>query len=456
MTTSFPIWAILGHLQKKYILIISQTQEQARQHFKNLKMELESNELLKRDLGPFQEQDEWSSCSLIIPRYNAKIIAVSREQSFRGIKYGPTRPDLIIADDCEDMASVKTKEGRKNTREWFTGEVLPLGDNGTKIIVVGNLLHQNSLLMTLIDDIKSGKRSGVYRIFPLLNDKNEIAWPGKYPDLQAVEKEKQKIGDKFAWAREFLLQIIDDTEPVVDKSWINYYDQLPDEVRGEHTEYVIGVDLAAGESETGDYTAIVSAKVYGYGKNKRIYILPNPINKRMSINDTVNKIEQLALSYGGRFSTKIFVEDVMLQCFLTQLLVQKNLRAEGLKIGRMDKRERLHFSSSLIQSKQIFFPKSGCKELIEQITEFGTTTHDDLVDAFSVMIMHIINHLEDEEGSSVEFVPFDIGYADIERRISGRSRYIGRGITISDSINRNTSENRFPIHDQGSWQIIKE
>lgn len=60
MTVSYPIWAIIGKLQKKFIVILSQTQYQARLHLANIKAELESNELLKQDLGPFYEvNEEW-------------------------------------------------------------------------------------------------------------------------------------------------------------------------------------------------------------------------------------------------------------------------------------------------------------------------------------------------------------------------------------------------------------
>lgn len=83
MTMSYPLWAVLGKLQKKCVVIISQTQQQAKLHFSNLKRELESNELLRRDLGSFEEEsDEWGSFSLVIPKFNAKLIAVSSEQEY--------------------------------------------------------------------------------------------------------------------------------------------------------------------------------------------------------------------------------------------------------------------------------------------------------------------------------------------------------------------------------------
>jgi tRNA(Met) C34 N-acetyltransferase TmcA len=47
---SFPLWAILGKLQVKFVLILGETQSQARQHLKNLKDEIERNPLLRKDL----------------------------------------------------------------------------------------------------------------------------------------------------------------------------------------------------------------------------------------------------------------------------------------------------------------------------------------------------------------------------------------------------------------------
>ena len=55
ITMSYPIWTILGEQQKRFVLILCQTRVQAKQHMVNLKRELESNTLLKNDLGAFPE-----------------------------------------------------------------------------------------------------------------------------------------------------------------------------------------------------------------------------------------------------------------------------------------------------------------------------------------------------------------------------------------------------------------
>ena len=56
VTTAYVLWSILGIQQRKFIIICAQTEQKARQHLFNIKLELTHNELLKKDLGPFEEE----------------------------------------------------------------------------------------------------------------------------------------------------------------------------------------------------------------------------------------------------------------------------------------------------------------------------------------------------------------------------------------------------------------
>jgi len=389
MTLSYPIWAILGRPQKKFVVIISQNKEQAKTHFRNLKQELETNELLKRDLGPFQEQDEWNSCSLVIPRYNAKIIALSREQSFRGIRHGSHRPDLIICDDIDDLASVKSEESRKSTYSWFNSEVAPLGSKNTKKIVIGNLLHEDSLIMRLAKEIEEGTRNGIFRKYPLLSDDGQIAWQGRYPDMAAIE-DQRKDTDKFAWLREYLLIIADDQEPVIEKEWVHYYQELPEVKRNEGFAFAGGVDLAVSEREKADFTAIVMCKIIGDGDKRKIHILPNPINSKMQLPVTIDNIRTIVNSLGKNTNHIFYIEEVGTQRGLTQILDKMQVKAVGVSPGQNDKRARLSMVSEYVRSGQIVFPESGVDELMKQILDFGLTGHNDLVDAFTTLIIGIM------------------------------------------------------------------
>ncbi len=393
MTLSYPIWAVVGRPQKKFVVLISQTAEQAKLHFKNLKRELETNDLLKRDLGPFQETDEWNNCSLVIPRYNAKIIAVSKDQSFRGIRHGRYRPDLIVADDVENTDSVKTQEARESTFNWLTSEVFPLGDKGTKIIIVGNLLHEDSLLKRLENLIVHEKLSGIFRKYPLLDEYDNITWPGKYEDLKAVEDERLRVGDEKTWNKEYLLHIIDDRERVITEDKIQYYDKLPEDLRNQSYSFATGIDLAISEKATADFTSLVSAKVIGSGDNFEVYILPNPVNARLKFTEILERAEDICKVHDGRFSNKFYVEDTMLQGYVTQQLRERNIDAVGVKIRGKDKRERLELAANKVYQSKVYFPRNGCEELIKQLVDFGRTRHDDMADAFSILILGLIEKL---------------------------------------------------------------
>lgn len=392
MTLSYPIWAVLGVQQKKFVIILSQTQYQARLHLTNLKRELETNELLRGDIGPFEEEtDEWGSSSIVIPKYNARITVASTEQSIRGLRHGEHRPDLILCDDVEDLSSVKTREGRNKTFNWLTSEVIPIGDTGTKIILVGNLLHEDSLLMRLKSGFEEKQLDGIFRAYPLLDEQGNIAWPGKFKDMEAIEELRRSIGSEIAWQREFLLRIIADSEQVVHKDWLHYYEELPGNDHTGFLYYATGIDLAISERDTADYSAMVSAKIHGYSQEEQIYILPNPVNERLSFPEQLERVKLLSTTLDPGTRSKLFIEEVGYQAALIQQLEREGYPAEGVKIHGQDKRARLALTTHMIQDGRILFPRQGCEELIRQLTGFGIEKHDDLADAFSILILKIIN-----------------------------------------------------------------
>jgi hypothetical protein len=155
MALSLPIWSIIGIHEKKFVLIICKTQQQARQTMKNITEELTSNEFLKNELGPFDEpDDEWRQTSIVIPKYDARVTVVSLDTSVRGIKHGAHRPDLIIADDLEDLASVKSQEGRQKLYDQIFGDIVPMGDIATRVVVIGTRLHDDGIIMRMRQDIE--------------------------------------------------------------------------------------------------------------------------------------------------------------------------------------------------------------------------------------------------------------------------------------------------------------
>jgi len=392
MTLSYPIWAMLGKQHKKFILIVSQTQQQSRLILTNIKQELESNELLLEDFGPFSEEsDEWRINSLVIPRYGCRISAVSVGESIRGLRHREQRPDLIIIDDVEDLQSVRTQESRDQTYGWFNGEIIPAGDKTTKSVVVGNMLHEDSFIMRLKRDIEEERLDGIFCAHPIIDKNDKPTWPGKYPNMEAIDEEKRRVGNDIAWQREYLLRIVPDDYRVVAPNWIHYYDELPAHGSKEFRHTYTGVDLAISQKESADNTAAVTGRWYGDYEDMEIFLLPNPLNEKLTFPQTVEKLKTLSFSVGKGQPTTLLIESVGYQDSMIQQLNLFGIDAVSVKIDS-DKRSRLAMTSHLIQSGAIKFPRHGAEQLIAQLTGFGIEKHDDLADAFSLLINYIVRN----------------------------------------------------------------
>lgn len=394
LTTSYPIWAILGKPQKKFVVIVSQTQRQARQHLENIKRELTNNSLLKDDLGPFKEISEtWRSMSLAIENFNAKITAVSMEQTIRGMKYMSHRPDLIICDDIEDLTTIKTQEGRDKIFDWITGEIIPAGDIDTKTIFVGNLLHEDSPIVRIKNKIENNEIDGVSLEIPLLDEKGNIAWPGKYPNMESIEEERRKIMDDYAWNREYLLKIISRDSQIIKPEWINYYNNLPISPDKRITKILVGVDLAISQNANADCTAMVPVAIFHSKPYPEIYVLSGIINEKISFKDILDKAKDKNDYLKNLYRTNplFLIEKNGFQDAATQEIKRKGVYAEGIMTS-IEKSERLTSVSHLFQEGKVFFPKKEAELLIKQLTGFGSEKHDDLSDALVISLEYALKH----------------------------------------------------------------
>ena len=391
-TLAYPIWAVLGKQKSKFVLVLSQTQPLAKLHLQNIKRAFEGNELLRADFGPVNEMsDEWGSMSLTLPKYDARISAASVDQSIRGLKFGPHRPDLIIADDVEDMSSVQTQDGRDRTYNWFVSEVIPAGDQHAKIVNIGNLLHEDSLLMRLKEKIENGEFKGEYREYPIIGKDGEALWKGKYPTQKELDEQRQKVIDERSWLREFCLKIVPDQKQVILLSWIQKYDELPPQ--DEEHQYIntfLGIDLAISEKSSADCTSVVVIHAYGYEtKNRKYYVSKHYINERLTYMKSKDRIEQLYYALGGREKPVILVEDVAYQHAMVETLADSGMDVKGIRIAG-DKYARLTTAGMLFEQGKVLFPSDdSCREIVMQLVGFGVEKHDDLCDAVSLALNYV-------------------------------------------------------------------
>jgi predicted phage terminase large subunit-like protein len=224
--------------------------------------------------------------------------------------------------------------------------------------------------------------------FPLLDENGVCLWPQKFSTEESIKELKDSVITDSAWKREYLLMIVADDDAVILREWIQPYDNIP--LIEEPRFIATGIDLAISENSRADLTAMVSATVFGYGKDLKVYILPNPINKRLSFPETVNIAKTLSTALGSGIPTKLYIEEVAYQSAIIQQLKSDGFPAEGVKVAGNDKRASLAIIAHWIHNGNILFPKYGCEELISQLVDFGYESHDDLADAFAILVLKII------------------------------------------------------------------
>lgn len=389
---SYPLWAILGEKRLKYVLIISKTQQKAQILLQQIKDELEKNKQLKEDLGPFQEErNGWNMMSLYIKRYDAKIAIASTEQSIRSFRHGNFRPQLIVCDDLEDLDSVKTQESRDRLHNWLVSDVIPAGSPKTQLVILGTILLEDALIRRFIKGIDEGKINGTYRIYPVVDKDGRSLWPGKFPNAEALAKERARGITDSAWHTEYLLQQVKDEHQLVYPEWLERYDTFPPQNCFRYS--LIAVDPGISESEDASRTAVLGAKIFFVDGKLKMYILPNPVNETIQFPKIIQRIKELALVLRRDGPVHIAVEGVGAQLYISQQLDSEKYKVTGMNMaGQGDKRERLAFTTPMIFDKTILFPQAGCETLELQMIRFGLERYKDLMDAFSLAVRYMVKH----------------------------------------------------------------
>jgi hypothetical protein len=143
-----------------YIVIIGYNAGDAIEKTEALKYKLVNNELVKALYGDITT--EWWSKEEFVVKIGSKLIKVhprGSQQPVRGRLWLDSRPGLIIVDDLEKAEETESAEQREKKKTWLFADPLNAIDRGLKhrpgedppweILVVGTILHQDSLLINL-------------------------------------------------------------------------------------------------------------------------------------------------------------------------------------------------------------------------------------------------------------------------------------------------------------------
>lgn len=403
----FIIWLVVRR-KARYIIIIAESFERACDFLRDIKYELENNELLIYDYGK-QIGKEWTK-QRILTRNDIMISAFSKT-SVRGAKFRDYRPDHIIIDDLENEAIVYSS-GLNTLKQWFNKTVLHLGDYSSRYIMSGTIIGRRAILNEVSQDptwkvlfykavMKYADRQDLWNewIKIVTNTKDpdrlikgkefylqheqemlkgvEVFWEEnplynyydlmvqRYvsPGIAAFESEKQNNPISFS-------------ESYVTEDQLQFYEGLPDDLT-----YFMGVDPSIGIN---DLTAMV---IIGVDKHSIPFVIDAFTYKL----EDPEEIAKIIIDLDRRYSfAAIGVESVGFQRWLNTIIRKLDART-GSKIIEI----QVSVASSIRSQKTFRFRvlkpyilnakfNPTLKMLIDQIITFPNCEHDDLIDALYI------------------------------------------------------------------------
>ena len=374
---TYPLWAGCFE-QEEFIVIISDTYTQAAEFINALKDEFENNPKIKWLFGNMKG-DDWQDGEFVLSN-GIKYAAKGSGMKIRGIRHRHTRPTLMIFDDIENDENIKSAEQRQKLYHWFTKAAIPALARGGRAVVIGTILHFDSLVNKVMkqQDVFKGWQTRVFYAITTEEDGTERALWSEHRSLEKLRAMRDDPSDQdfigsITFAQEYQHKPFSEEDAIIQPDWIKECE--PSQVPDKHTRLarVLTIDPAASERQTADFTAMIVADLYTDGN---VYIRAIR-NQRTSPSVTADTVRELDEIYKPQV---IGIEKGALGLVFRDLL--EGLPVIGLEPDK-DKVRRLLAVSRFFEAGRVYTVKNiqNGQAFREQLIEFPKGTHDDMVDA---------------------------------------------------------------------------
>lgn len=426
----YVLWCVL-YSKEKLVLIASNTITQAMALLKDIKHQLKNNALIIDDFPEVccaRKPKPWRDSRIQLP--NGTMIRVyGVGQNPRGIKNDKDRPGLIIADDLESEEQAQSEEQRDKLRSWFRATLLNTGHPHTNVIVIGTILHQDSLLAALVDrDRSPGWNGRKYKAVEKFSDNPQLweKWSSIFCSREEYEgntgpeaaklyfeanREKMLEGTEVLWPQwdsYYELMVMRESEgtrsfqsekqnePIDPQQCIfkeedfvfwddNYRDvqHLIQSINGSACFYG-ACDPSLGKSTRSNYTAII---ILLQDDDSEInYVIAADL-LHCSPSQTIDRITEYARMY--EFD-KFAIESNNFQELMVDDL-ERRIVAHGRRLtlhkitSRSNKQSRIASLEPYIKQGYIRFCRKH-RQLLNQLTQFPLAKNDDGPDALEMAI----------------------------------------------------------------------
>lgn len=408
--------------EKNFIVPVSCTATQAIMQGENLKRELLTNQRIQYFFGNLRSdsfaKDSWITASdiMVLPR--------GAGQQVRGILFHGSRPDLFIVDDLEDSEAVKSDEQRKKLKEWFFADLLNSVDKSKKdwkIVVIGTILHEDSLLNNLLEDPTWATLK-----IELCDDNYHSNWPDfmSDDDIRAMAESYAAQGLLHVFAMEFRNTVIPGDAPFQQK-FFKYYSERKKKLNKERSvESIVIVDPAKTANMSSAYSAIVGL---GVNTGANLIYVRDIINERLHPEEIYEQSFEMCKRLNARV---LGVEVTGLNEFVTypfQTWITKNglnvefveLKARGGRAA-VAKEDRVKALVPFYRRGLILHNEDGgiCSPLENQLISFPRSKYWDVMDATAYVVEML--ELGERFFSPMEDVADDYGEDDEDKFLDWR------------------------------------
>lgn len=407
---------------KHYIIILSDSSDQAEGFLEDIKTELEENANIIMDFGHLKGDKAWRS-GVILTSTNIKVEAIGSGKKVRGRRHRNWRPDLIVLDDIENDENVNTPEQRKKLKSWFEKAVSKAGDTYTDIMYIGTILHYDSLLSNVLKNPRYKARKYRAVISDAVNTRLWEEWESIYVNLFDEDHEANArkfyedheadmlLGTEVLWEEKLsyydLMEIkvsegtasynselqndpVDPDSATFNPEWFDYYE--PELMDFSSPEFIfIGAnDPSLGKNKKSDTSSIINLAVSL--KTGYMYVADASIEKRNpdAIITDIFEMNRRHKRDDRKGFFRFGVETVQFQYYFKQVMAEKSAeQGEYLPIeeiqSSVNKVLRIESLQPVIKNKYLKFNREH-KSLLKQLEEFPMGRNDDGPDGLQMAV----------------------------------------------------------------------
>lgn len=388
-----PFWLWLNG-EDVYMVIVGINEKRAARLLEDIRAEFEGNPQIIADFGEQKNLGSWDEALWIVKDHRFIGQALGFEQSCRGLRVGPKRPNYYNCDDLETRLTIKNEKRQDEMVEWVENELLPSMDSTYERLIFSNNWFAEVMFLKKLAKLHPDWYVDEVIAYDAVT--YEPIWPAKYkPDY--YRKKEKRMGVLAAHA-----EYRHDAKPKgkIFKPEQIQWATMP---RLDHLKILVGHwDVAYAGTETSDFNAV---RLWGLDKLDNFWYCTSFVKQTKMAEAvryicTIEKNKPAGVIIHWRVESQFWNDEL-------KRTIKEVSKAMGVKLlitlvptPRTKKYDRMMTLQPRYQNGRIYYNKNmqshadtqqGLKQLYG--LEPGYTTKDDAPDADEQAIDFLEKHI---------------------------------------------------------------